>query len=76
MVEYRGRDTPGRDSKNQKVTQERATCLLDERTLWPKTLQLKVGAMIMLICVSLLSIPSVVHSLTISEHGSECDRPR
>jgi hypothetical protein len=74
MIEYRSRDSPGIDSRDQRLSTARATALLDKSTIWPQALQLKVGAMVMLISVSVLITTSFVYSLTMSEHGSECDR--
>jgi hypothetical protein len=46
-------DQPGINSKGYSLSKEEATACLDRNTMWPKELEVKVGAMVMLITVSL-----------------------
>jgi hypothetical protein len=47
-------DTPGREENGWQVPPKRATELLDDQTRWPASLDLRVGATVMLVVVSRL----------------------
>lgn len=55
-------DVPGRNSRGYNLTHAQASELLDRNTIWPKELQVKVGALVMLVTnlkVSFLSCSSL-----------------
>lgn len=57
-IRYEASDVPGLDQFGKKLSLKEATKLLNEDTRWPAVVDLKVGAMVMLVTVSLASFSS------------------
>lgn len=55
---FEARDHAGTDSQGRQLSEGQATDLLDRRLTWPPELNLRVGAQVMLLAVSVLeSLP-------------------
>ena len=56
LLQYVASDAPGTNSKGYNLTQAQATEVLNRNTIWPQELSVKVGAMVMLVTVSVSNI--------------------